>query len=121
VQLALFITRHTNREEKDLQNKKNQKDRFRVTLNGNAWTARETVEDCLLYRAAELTLENGFSHFVIGEKETDARPTARIIRRPAYYGRYSHYFGKYYRSLPFYAHGFTWSYPYEEDILEYNR
>ncbi len=37
--------------------------KFRVTFRGNSLTPRETVEDYLLYRAAELTLQNGFTHF----------------------------------------------------------
>lgn len=97
-----------------------QENRFRVTFNGNVTTARETVEDYLLYRAAELTTENGYSHFTISEKETDARKTTRTTRRPAYYGRYTHFDGDFYRSFPFYASGFRWSYPYQEDITEYN-
>ncbi len=31
-------------------------DRWQVTFSGNSLTSRETVEDYLLYRAAELTL-----------------------------------------------------------------
>ena len=48
-------------------------DRYRVTFSGNSLTDRATVENYLLYRAAELTLERGFDHFSIAQRETDAK------------------------------------------------
>jgi hypothetical protein len=47
--------------------------RFRVSFSGNSITERETVENYLLYRAAELTLEHGADHFVIVNRDTEAR------------------------------------------------
>lgn len=47
-------------------------DRFRITVVGNALTPRERVEDYLLFRAAELTLEQGFDHFILQERQTDS-------------------------------------------------
>ena len=46
--------------------------RFMVEFSGNAVTSRETVERYLLFRAAELTLAQGYDWF-----ETDARYTDR--------------------------------------------
>ncbi len=46
--------------------------RFRVSFSGNSSTPRETVENYLLYRAAELTLAQGYDHFVLAAKDTDA-------------------------------------------------
>jgi hypothetical protein len=40
-------------------------DRFRVRVAGNNITARETVQNQLLFRAAELTLQNGYDRFVV--------------------------------------------------------
>ena len=51
--------------------------RFRITFRGNASTARETVEDYLLYRAAELTLQNGFDHFLMVGRDTEAKTSYR--------------------------------------------
>ena len=34
-------------------------DRYRITFRGNSSTSRETVENSLLYRAAELTVQTG--------------------------------------------------------------
>jgi hypothetical protein len=46
-------------------------DRFRVSVQGNSITDRETVENQLLFRAAELTLQNGFDHFVVVSRTSD--------------------------------------------------
>ena len=51
--------------------------RFRVSFRGNSLTKRETVEDYLLYRAAELTLQNGFSHFLVVGRDTEAKTRYR--------------------------------------------
>jgi len=45
--------------------------RYRVTFAGNSATKRETVENYLLYRAAELTVANGFTYFHIANQNTD--------------------------------------------------
>lgn len=51
--------------------------RYRVTFRGNAQTTRETVEDYLLYRAAELTLQNSFSHFLVVGRDTEKKTSYR--------------------------------------------
>lgn len=47
--------------------------RFRVTFTGNTVTPRETVENFLLLRAAEVTLAAGYDHFVFDTRNTKAR------------------------------------------------
>lgn len=47
--------------------------RFRVTFAGNSLTSRETVERYLLYRAAELTVQNGFDYFVLTNRDTEKK------------------------------------------------
>ncbi len=49
--------------------------RVRVTFAGNSLTPRETVENYLLYRAAEATLENDYDHFIVTERDTERRTT----------------------------------------------
>jgi hypothetical protein len=49
--------------------------RYRVTYTGTAATGRETVEDFLLYRSAEVTLKAGFSHFEFDTRDTKAHTT----------------------------------------------
>ncbi len=46
-------------------------DRFRVSVQGNSITDRETLENQLLFRAAELTLNNGFDHFLVVSRASD--------------------------------------------------
>lgn len=46
-------------------------DRYRVTFAGNTLTSRETVENALIHRAAELTLEQGHDHFIVVDKEVE--------------------------------------------------
>ncbi|WEK42740.1 MAG: hypothetical protein P0Y64_15400 [Candidatus Sphingomonas colombiensis] len=45
--------------------------RWLVTFAGNTVTDRDTVERYLLYRAAELTLQNGYDYFVMVDRTTD--------------------------------------------------
>lgn len=45
--------------------------RFRISFGGNSLTDRETVETYLLYRAAELTVEQGFDYFEVVQRATD--------------------------------------------------
>ncbi len=45
--------------------------RYRVTFTGNAVTAKETVENYLLYRAAELTRARGYDYFELTDRDTD--------------------------------------------------
>ena len=42
------------------ENQKIERNRWQVSFGGNALTDRQTVETYLLYRAAELTLQQGF-------------------------------------------------------------
>jgi hypothetical protein len=45
--------------------------RFLVTFQGNSVTSRDTVERYLFFRAAELTLQNGYDYFVMADRDTD--------------------------------------------------
>lgn len=46
--------------------------RYLISVRGNFVTSRERVEQMMLYRAAELTLNNGFDYFVLAGRKTDA-------------------------------------------------
>lgn len=46
-------------------------DHFRVSFRGNTLTSRATVENYLLYRAAELAVANGFDWFETVDQHTD--------------------------------------------------
>ncbi len=47
--------------------------RYRVSFHGNSATSRETVEDYLLRRAAEVTLKAGYSWFIFDSRDTKAK------------------------------------------------
>ena len=50
-------------------------DRYRVTFAGNSVTPRDTVQNYLLYRAAELTVEHHHDYFTIVNQDVE-RSTA---------------------------------------------
>lgn len=45
--------------------------RYRITFNGNIQTSKQTVENFMLYRAAEVTLANGNDYFVVADQATN--------------------------------------------------
>jgi hypothetical protein len=59
-------------------------DQWRVTFAGNSLTSRETVEGYLLYRAAELTLEQRRDWFEIVNRDTQHEIQRNIVRDPMY-------------------------------------
>ncbi|HRD45625.1 MAG TPA: hypothetical protein PLF78_03985 [Caulobacter sp.] len=63
--------------------------RFRVSFAGNSLTSRETVERYLLYRAAEVTVGEGYDWFTLVERDTDRK--ARTYVDPPSYGPYGAY------------------------------
>jgi hypothetical protein len=65
-----------------------EQDRWRVTFAGNSMTSRETVETYLLYRAAELTVSQGYDWFETVERQTDKHSETQVdpIGGPYGYG-----------------------------------
>ncbi|MFN3858733.1 MAG: CC0125/CC1285 family lipoprotein [Caulobacter sp.] len=61
-------------------------DRFRVSFSGNSLTSRETVERYLLFRAAELTLAEGYDGFVLADRETTRDSRTYFDPPPGRYG-----------------------------------
>jgi hypothetical protein len=59
-------------------------DRWRVSFRGNSMTDLESVERALLYRAAELTLQQGYDWFRIVDRDTEAERHLQTtgFRRP---------------------------------------
>lgn len=86
--------------------------RYRIVFRGNSSTEREAVETYLLYRAAELTLENGFDYFVVTEQDTEANRRYSTTGNAAFFGRYGYGFGPYSYGFPYYAYGWGWGSPY---------
>jgi hypothetical protein len=59
---------------------------FRVTFKGNDMTSRMRVENYLLYRAAELTADQGYDWFEMVDHHTHDSGSALVT--PAFGGRY---------------------------------
>lgn len=70
----------TNSSRLGYQDERIEENRFRVSFAGNSLTSRETVERYLLFRSAELTLQNGFDHFILVTRDTEKRTD--IVRTP---------------------------------------
>ncbi len=81
-------------------------DHFRVTFQGNSLTDRETVETYLLYRAAELTVNQGFDWFEMVDRHTDKDKKTYIDSDP-FYGPGSA-FGYWRPYWSYYGGGFGW-------------
>ena len=82
--------------------------RFLVSFAGNSVTSRDTVERYLLFRAAELTLQNGYDYFVMANRDTDLQ--SRTYSTPGIgggwgYGGFGGYWGPSWR---YYGRGFGW-------------
>ena len=82
--------------------------RWRVNFAGNSMTSRETVEGYLLFRAAELTLQNGDDWFEIVDRNTDAKTRTYVEPDPLYHPWYGPGFGYWRPSWRFRGRGFGW-------------
>lgn len=81
-------------------------DRFRVNFAGNSLTSRETVEGYLLYRAAELTVQQGYDWFEIVDRDTDKHVRTYVDADPFYRPWYGYPgWSPYWR---YYGGGFGW-------------
>lgn len=66
-------------------------DRARVTFGGNSLTERDTVENYLLYRSAELAVERGFDYFTLSERDTEANIRRHAVPGHGFYDPYFNY------------------------------
>ena len=77
------------------------RDRFQVSFSGNSLTSRDTVERYLLYRSAQLTVERGYDHFILVDRNTE-KHTQTYADRPFGGGLY----GGWGPSWRFYGRGY---------------
>lgn len=82
--------------------------RFRVNFAGNSLTSRETVEGYLLYRAAELTVQEGYDWFSIADRNVERDRRTYIERDPLYSPWYGPSYGYWRPSWRYYGGGFGW-------------
>lgn len=114
--------------------------RWQVSFAGNSLTDRETVETYLLYRAAELTAQQGYDYFRVAnrETETDRRTVPAGFGHDPYYsgfycnyrfygrrGLVRYYPSRFYNSRTFRRHA-HWHYDpffdgyYDREIIRYD-
>lgn len=65
--------------------------RYQISFSGNSVTSRETVERYLLYRAAELTLQQGYDYFVLSNRDTEKRTRTYATTDPFWGGPYGYW------------------------------
>jgi hypothetical protein len=78
--------------------------RYRVVFAGNDYTSRQRVENYLLFRAAELTVANGYDGFSIVRRDTDKTVDTRVYDtglRSSYYSGWRPYWR-------YYGGGYGW-------------
>jgi len=81
-------------------NQRIEDNRWQVSFSGNSLTDRETVETYLLYRAAELTRQQGFDHFRVVRRETDE--DSRLVAT-GFSQTYSPFYSGFYCDYRFYS------------------
>ena len=87
-------------------------DRYRVTFNGNTLTSRDTVENYMLYRAAELTLSRGYDWFELDDRRTNRDQQTYVEPDPLAYGpRFGGGYGFWRPTWRYYGRGFGWRSP----------
>ena len=78
--------------------------RYVVSFAGNSYTSRDTVEKYLLYRAAQLTLQQGYDYFILADRKTDRKTrTYASGFGPGFYG-----YGGWGPSWRYRGRGFGW-------------
>jgi hypothetical protein len=82
--------------------------RWRVSFSGNSLTSRATVEGYLLFRAAELTVQQGYDWFAIVDKNTENKGYTYIEPDPLYSPWYGPGYGFWRPSWRFGGPGFGW-------------
>lgn len=80
-----------------------ERNRFRVNFAGNSFTSRQRVENYLLFRAAELTVQQGYDWFVTADRDTE-RHSRTYVDRPLSAGPWG-YWGPSWR---YWGRGYGW-------------
>lgn len=104
---STYYTPATKSDGYGYSDQKIEDNRYRIIFRGNSLTERETVETYLLYRAAEVTLEQGYDHFLVVKDDTEKSTTITGRRDPYYYGAG--------RPFPYYGWGYRWD-PFYDDV-----
>lgn len=93
--------------------------RYRLSFSGNDMTPRETVENYMLYHAAELTLANNYDWFEIVHRDTDAKTRTITTYNDPFMNNVS---WRFYRGSRWSAWGFGFgSDDWDRDSYQYTR
>jgi hypothetical protein len=82
--------------------------RWRVNFAGNTLTSRETVEGYLLFRSAELSMQQGFDWFHIVDRDTERHTETYLDPDPLYHPWYGPGYGYWRPSWRYYGAGYGW-------------
>lgn len=85
-------------------------DRYIVRFHGNAFTSRERVEGGLLYRSAQLALQNGYDSFLMVDRQTEHDVETYVRPDPFYRPWYGPSYGYWHPDWRYYVPGSGWSY-----------
>jgi len=83
-------------------------DRFQVKFHGNEMTSRDRVEGYMLYRAAELTVQNGYDWFSMVDRHTEHDVQTYVVPDPLYRPWYGTYYGYWRPHWRYYQPGMGW-------------
>jgi hypothetical protein len=83
-----------------------EQNRWRVTFAGNSVTSRQTVESYLLFRAAELTVQQGFDWFSLVDRQTENKGYTYV--EPGFYDPWWGPYGYWQPHWRYYGAGFGW-------------
>lgn len=83
-------------------------DRFVIRFHGNEMTSRDRVEGYLLYRAAELTVQNGYDWFQMADRHTEHDVKTIVEPDPFYQPWYGYPYWRPYWG--YYGSGYGWRY-----------
>ena len=94
--------------QKGYANQQIESNRWQISFAGNSLTDRQTVETYLLYRAAELTDQEGYDYFRVIQRETDE--DRRVVASG--FGAYDPFYSNFYCDYRFYGRtGRLYGYP----------
>jgi hypothetical protein len=83
-----------------------EENRYRISFRGNSLTTKEQVETALLLRAAQVTIENGYDHFIVVGDDTETEREIRVVDLGPNFAPFAYYgWGA---PFPYYGYGYPW-------------
>ena len=89
-------------------------DRYFVRFHGNSLTTRDRVEGYMLYRAADLTVQNGFDWFLLQDRSTEHNVHTIVRPDPFYHPWFGAAYAAWRPDWNVYMAGRGWIGPYRD-------